>query len=173
MKELGDRRYLLSPQDLVAVQEIPELIRLGVSGFKIEGRLKSPEYVAATCQVYRKAIDAALAEQSAAVDDADKYKLEMTFSRGLYSGWLHGVNHQELVRARFGKKRGPFVGAIRRVGADHVEVDAADAVVRRRRRGVRHGWRSGPRTGRTHLAGPRELPVFRAWPCGLWPVETG
>ncbi len=124
VKELGDRRYLLSPQDLMAVQEIPELIRLGVSGFKIEGRLKSPEYVAATCQVYRKAIDAALAEQSAAVDGADKYKLEMTFSRGLYSGWLHGVNHQELVRARFGKKRGPFVGAIRQVGADHVEVDA-------------------------------------------------
>jgi len=124
VKELGDRRYLLSPQDLMALEEIPELIRLGVSGFKIEGRLKSPEYVAATCQVYRKAIDAALAEQSAAVDDADKYKLEMTFSRGLYSGWLHGVNHQELVRARFGKKRGPFVGAIRQVGADHVEVDA-------------------------------------------------
>ena len=135
VKELGDRRYLLSPQDLMAVNEIPELIRLGVSGFKIEGRLKSPEYVAATCQVYRKAIDTALAEQSAAVDDADKYKLEMTFSRGLYSGWLHGVNHQELVRARFGKKRGPFVGAISRVGADHVEVEpqtplsAGDGVV--------------------------------------------
>jgi putative protease len=135
VKELGDRRYLLSPQDLVAVNEIPELIRVGVSGFKIEGRLKSPEYVAATCQVYRKAIDAALAEQSAAVDGADKYRLEMTFSRGLYSGWLHGVNHQELVRARFGKKRGPFVGAIQRVGADHVEVDpqtplsAGDGVV--------------------------------------------
>jgi len=124
VKELGDRRYLLSPQDLAAVEEIPELIRLGISGFKIEGRLKSPEYVAATCQVYRKTIDAALAEQSANVDAADKYKLEMTFSRGLYSGWLHGVNHQELVLARFGKKRGPFVGSIRRVGADHVEVDS-------------------------------------------------
>ncbi|HXI83091.1 MAG TPA: U32 family peptidase [Verrucomicrobiae bacterium] len=126
LKELGDRRYLLSPQDLAAVQEIPELIRLGVTGFKIEGRLKSPEYVAATCQVYRKAIDAAMATENgdAATDEADKYKLEMTFSRGLYSGWLHGVNHQELVHARFGKKRGPFVGLINRVGADHVEVDA-------------------------------------------------
>jgi putative protease len=126
LKDLGDRRYLLSPQDLAAVQEIPELIRLGVTGFKIEGRLKSPEYVAATCQVYRKAIDAAMAAENgdAAADEADKYKLEMTFSRGLYSGWLHGVNHQELVHARFGKKRGPFVGFIKQVGADHVEVDA-------------------------------------------------
>ena len=124
VKDLGDRRYLLSPQDLAAVREIPELIRLGVTGFKIEGRLKSPEYVAATCQVYRKAIDAALGSQSTTPDEADKYKLEMTFSRGLYSGWLHGVNHQELVHARFGKKRGPFVGPIKQVGADHVEVDA-------------------------------------------------
>jgi putative protease len=126
LKDLGDRRYLLSPQDLAAVHEIPELIRLGVTGFKIEGRLKSPEYVAATCQVYRKAIDAAMAAENgdAATNGADKYKLEMTFSRGLYSGWLHGVNHQELVHARFGKKRGPFVGFIKQVGADHVEVDA-------------------------------------------------
>ena len=59
---------------------------------------------------------------------AEKYKLEMTFSRGLYSGWLHGVNHQELVHARFGKKRGPFVGFIRQVGVDHVEVEAETAL---------------------------------------------
>src|SRR6266481_4323128 len=94
VRDLGDRRYLLSPQDLTAVREIPELIRLGVTGFKIEGRLKSPEYVAATCQVYRKAIDAALKEQPDATNGADQYKLEMSFSRGLYPGWLHGVNHQ-------------------------------------------------------------------------------
>ncbi|HUJ72828.1 MAG TPA: U32 family peptidase [Verrucomicrobiae bacterium] len=133
LKDLGDRRYLLSPQDLAAVREIPELIRLGVTGFKIEGRLKTPEYVAATCQVYRKAIDAA--DKPADDNGADKYKLEMAFSRGLYSGWLHGVNHQELVHARFGKKRGPFAGFIMTVGADHVEVDpqitlsAGDGVV--------------------------------------------
>ena len=129
LKDLGDRRYLLSPQDLAAVAEIPELLRLGVSGFKIEGRLKSPEYVAATCQVYRKAIDAALKEQPDATNGADQYKLEMTFSRGLYSGWLHGVNHQELVHARFGKKRGPFVGFIKQVGPDHLEVDPKTPLV--------------------------------------------
>ena len=124
LKDLGDRRYLLSPQDLAAVREIPELIRLGVSGFKIEGRLKSPEYVAATCQVYRKAIDAALKKETDTEPlPEDQYKLEMTFSRGLYSGWLHGVNHQELVHARFGKKRGPFVGCITGVATDYVEIE--------------------------------------------------
>jgi len=43
LRDLGDRRYLLSPQDLAAVEEVPRLIELGVASFKIEGRLKSPE----------------------------------------------------------------------------------------------------------------------------------
>jgi len=131
VKDLGDRRYLLSPQDLAAVSAIPELLRLGVTGFKIEGRLKSPEYVAATCQVYRKAIDAATGEFPA----DDRYKLELAFSRGLHTGWLNGVNHQTLVPARYSTKRGPFVGVIKTVSYDHVvvtcetPVKAGDGVV--------------------------------------------
>jgi len=124
VKDLGDRRYLLSPQDFAAVSEIPELIRLGVAAFKIEGRLKSPEYVAATCQVYRQAIDAATGEFTA----ADRYKLEIAFSRGLHTGWLHGVNHQTLVPARFSTKRGPLVGVIKSVSFDHVVVAGATSI---------------------------------------------
>lgn len=130
-RDLGDRRYLLSPQDLAAIDDVPALIEAGVMSFKIEGRLKSPEYVAAVTQVYRRAIDAALAHPSGAavasatqpalVSPEDRYKLEMTFSRGLFSGWLHGVDHQRLVHARFGTKRGPFAGVISRVGPDFIE----------------------------------------------------
>ena len=128
-KDLGDKRFLLSPQDLAGIDEIPELIRLGVASFKIEGRLKSPEYVAAVTRVYRNAIDRAIEalgseEEIATVPAEDRYSLEMTFSRGLFSGWLHGVNHQRLVNGRCGKKRGPFVGFVRRVGKDFVELDA-------------------------------------------------
>lgn len=122
VQDLGDKRYLLSPQDLAAVQEIPELIRVGVLSFKIEGRLKSPEYVAAVTSVYRKAIDAALDEIKHEVSAEDWYRMEMTFSRGLFSGWMHGVDHQQLVRADFGKKRGPFAGEVLRTGADYVEL---------------------------------------------------
>jgi putative protease len=135
VRDLGDKRYLLSPQDLAAVNEIPALIEAGVISFKIEGRLKSPEYVSAVCQVYRKAIDAALTAREFHPSAADRYQLEMTFSRGLYSGWMHGVNHQELVSARFGKKRGAFAGRIARVGRDFVEfapevpLKAGDGVV--------------------------------------------
>jgi putative protease len=129
-KDLGDKRFLLSPQDLAGIQEIPELIRLGVASFKIEGRLKSPEYVAAVTRVYRDAIDRAMAsigleDKVTQIPEEDLYSLEMTFSRGLFSGWLHGVNHQRLVNGRCGKKRGAFVGFIQNIGKDFVEVNSA------------------------------------------------
>ncbi|HYF37554.1 MAG TPA: DUF3656 domain-containing protein, partial [Prosthecobacter sp.] len=118
-----------SPQDLAAVQEIPRLIELGIRSFKIEGRLKTPEYVAAVTRIYRKAIDAALADKDLATEitEEDRYELEMTFSRGLYSGWMHGVNHQELVGAYYGKKRGYYVGVVRSVGPDAVELEDVPA----------------------------------------------
>jgi U32 family peptidase len=121
-RDLGDRAYLLSPQDLAAVDEIPELIKLGLHSFKIEGRLKSPDYITAVTTVYRQAIDRALAIHPSPASKEDKYRLEMTFSRGLFSGWFHGVDHQQLVHARFGKKRGPFAGKIARTGPDWIEL---------------------------------------------------
>src|SRR5215469_4685716 len=51
---LGDRKYLLSPQDLAGLEVLPELARLGVASLKIEGRLKAPEYVANITRVYRQ-----------------------------------------------------------------------------------------------------------------------
>ncbi|MDB6139840.1 MAG: peptidase [Verrucomicrobiaceae bacterium] len=124
-QDLGDKRYLLSPQDLAAVNEIPRLIELGIRSFKIEGRLKTPEYVAAVTRVYRKAIDAVLAQQPSPVTDEDMYGMEMTFSRGLSTGWMHGVNHQELVGARYGKKRGPYLGEVARIiNRDTLELDS-------------------------------------------------
>ncbi len=124
VRDLGDRRYLLSPQDLAAVDEIPALLERGVTSFKIEGRLKSPEYVAGVCQVYRRAIDAALEHRPHAATAEDRYQLEMTFSRGLFTGWMHGVDHQRLAPARYGKKRGPLAGRVAAVGVDFVDLDA-------------------------------------------------
>jgi putative protease len=115
-RDLGDRAYLLSPQDLAAIDQVQELAEAGIASFKIEGRLKSPEYVAAVTRAYRKAID------DVPVTAGDRYAMEMTFSRGFTPGWMHGVNHQELVPARFGKKRGAFVGRVTRIGGESVEL---------------------------------------------------
>ena len=124
--ELGDRRYLLSPQDLSGLDVLPELIQSGVASLKIEGRLKSPEYVANITRVYRRALDVALAKAGGVATPPPfdpvnaRYDLEMGFSRGLYPGWFRGVNNQELAHARFGTKRGVFLGFVTRIGRDHV-----------------------------------------------------
>jgi len=113
---LGDRRYLLSPQDLAGLEVLPELARAGVASLKIEGRLKSPEYVANITQVYRRALDS----HSAPPEAQTRYNLEMAFSRGLHTGWMKGINNQLLVHARFGKKRGVFLGEVQSLGAESV-----------------------------------------------------
>jgi len=121
-RELGEVRYLLSPQDLAAVDLIPDLVKAGVKSFKIEGRLKSPEYVTAVTRVYRKALDAAIAQTESPVTAEDRYALEMTFSRGLTNGWLGGTNHPYLTHGRFGKKRGPLLGEIADCGPGWIKL---------------------------------------------------
>ena len=110
---LGDRKYLLSPQDLAGLQVVPDLARIGVASLKIEGRLKSPEYVANITRIYRKALDQI--GSGARVTNEDSYAMEMAFSRGLYTGWFRGTNNQALVHGRFGKKRGVYLGEVARV----------------------------------------------------------
>jgi putative protease len=131
---LGGRKYLLSPQDLAGLEVLPELIRSGVSSLKIEGRLKSPEYVANITRIYRQALDqfrssrreeaqTSLAEDKnkpSHVGCCDRYEMEMAFSRGLHTGWFGGTNNQQLVHARFGKKRGVYLGEVARVLRDGV-----------------------------------------------------
>ena len=128
--ELGDRSYLLSPQDLSGLDVLPDLVRVGVASLKIEGRLKSPEYVASITRVYRQALDKIFAEQTGSSFDAARarYELSMTFSRGLYTGWFHGVNNQKLAHGRFGTKRGVLLGKVTYVGDDHIAIRLESAL---------------------------------------------
>jgi putative protease len=121
---LGDRKYLLSPQDLAGIEVLPDLVRSGVSSLKIEGRLKSPEYVANITRTYRNALEKVFRQGSAPhFTGDDLYNLQMGFSRGLYSGWFRGINNQQLVHARFGKKRGVFLGRVLRVQDGEIAIN--------------------------------------------------
>jgi putative protease len=103
LRDLGERAYLLSPEDLEASALVPELSRLGISSLKIEGRLKGPEYVAAATRLYRAAVDLQV-EQS--LRDAAL----QTYSRGSGPGFLGGIDHQRLVDGRTCDHRGLTVG---------------------------------------------------------------
>lgn len=120
--DLGDQKYLLSPQDLAAHDLVSQLIQAGVCSLKIEGRLKTPEYVANVCQHYRRAIDAALAAQPILLDQVAQRELELSFSRGFSPGWLEGCDHKRLVPGTSSAKRGVLIGQIEAVHDDALVV---------------------------------------------------
>ena len=120
--DLGDQKYLLSPQDLAAYALTNELIDAGVISFKIEGRLKTPEYVANITRHYREAIDTAMAGRPVEFSAEQVREMELSFSRGFSPGWLEGCDHKRLVPALSSTKRGVLLGEIVSVGWSSVEV---------------------------------------------------
>jgi putative protease len=80
-----DNGYLLSSKDVCTLDILPEIINSGVKSLKIEGRMKSPEYVAIVTSIYRKYIDLANSNKPYIVDKQDKEKLLQIFNRGGFS----------------------------------------------------------------------------------------
>ncbi len=126
--DLGAMKYLLSPQDLAAYALIPDLMAAGVTSFKIEGRLKTPEYVANITRHYREAIDAAASQQRVTFSPDDVREMELSFSRGFSAGWLQGCDHKALVPGLNSAKRGVRLGTVRRVLPQRVEVELVGPV---------------------------------------------
>jgi U32 family peptidase len=122
--DLGDVKYLLSPQDLAAYALVPDLINAGVCSFKIEGRLKTPEYVANITRQYRRALDAAAADRVAEFTEQELTEMELSFSRGFSPGWLGGCDHKMLVPGLSSAKRGVLVGEVQTIRGQRVVVAA-------------------------------------------------
>lgn len=85
--------YLLSPKDMMLIKDIPDLIDAGVSSFKIEGRLKSPSYVAFVTRLYRKAIDSYYEGKKYSVSNIDMDNLKVLFNRGYSNSYLKSNNN--------------------------------------------------------------------------------
>lgn len=128
---LGDKRYLLSPGDLYALQQIPQIVELGISALKIEGRYKNENYVALTTAAYRRAVDDAWAGRPPSVSQADELRLEQVYSRGLGAFFISGTDHQAVVDGRSPRHRGLLMGTVARVQPDRIliapEPRSADA----------------------------------------------
>ncbi|QDV47406.1 putative protease YhbU precursor [Stieleria neptunia] len=123
--ELDDVRYLLSPQDLAGYDSIVALMQAGIASLKIEGRLKTPEYVANLTKHYRRSIDQAVAEGRVTVSDKAKQEMELSFSRGFTPGWLEGNDHKRLVPGRHSAKRGILLGRVQRFEGDRIRTRLA------------------------------------------------
>ncbi|MBK60021.1 MAG: U32 family peptidase [Pseudomonas sp.] len=105
--------YIMNSKDLRAVQHVERLVRMGVHSLKIEGRTKSHFYVARTAQVYRRAIDDALAGKP--FDPSLLGSLESLAHRGYTEGFLRRHVHDEYQNYERGSsvsERQQFVGEL-------------------------------------------------------------
>lgn len=113
--KIVDSGYLLSTRDLCGLDFIPNLINAGVKSFKIEGRMKSPEYVATVTRIYRKYIDLALSDYDYVIDEDDKKQLLQVFNRGMSSsGHFNSEANRDLVYKEKPNNMGLFLGKVQK-----------------------------------------------------------
>jgi len=127
LEPLGAARYLLSPGDLFALEQIPEILQIGLAALKIEGRYKDANYVALTTRAYRKAVDEAWAGRKVEITASDKQQLEQVYSRGLGPYFMSGTNHQLVVNGRAPRHRGVLMGRVARSETSRVLMETTSA----------------------------------------------
>ncbi|KGK99008.1 hypothetical protein LI82_02950 [Methanococcoides methylutens] len=108
-----DGPYLLSPKDLNTTEMLPQLIEAGVDSFKIEGRMKRPEYVAGVVSTYRRLIDRYMADpDSYFVSPEESLVLEQLFNREFTDVYLEGTSRTGMMSREQPYNRGVVAGTV-------------------------------------------------------------
>ncbi|MEG1397217.1 MAG: U32 family peptidase [Raoultibacter sp.] len=119
--------HLLSPKDLCAIEVLDKLVAAGVASFKIEGRMKSPEYVSTVTAVYRGVLDRVLTEKGTGkVTEQEKKALAGVFSRGFTTAYLEGDRGNDIMSYGRPNNRGVFIGRVSAVRDGLVSVAAEE-----------------------------------------------
>ncbi|MBO5413816.1 MAG: U32 family peptidase, partial [Clostridia bacterium] len=131
LRNVPKATYLLSTRDLCGLSYLPELIKAGVMCFKIEGRMKTPEYVATVTRIYRKYIDLALSDKPYKIDEKDIEDLAQVFNRGSFScGHFDNTANKSLVYPEKQNHMGIYIGNISNIKPNkgHVFVNLTDSL---------------------------------------------
>ena len=105
-------KYLLSPRDLFGYQDVEDLFRLGLSAWKIEGRMKKPQYVATVCRIYSRRLRQLEEQGKVTLDDEELRQLMQAFNRDRCSGYWHGNPGSALMSYTRPNNRGMFIGRV-------------------------------------------------------------
>lgn len=122
--DFSKHRYPLSPKDLCGIDSLGDLVDAGVASLKIEGRMKSPEYVAVVVSIYRKYLDMYAELGYYQVEEDDRRRLRQIFNRGGFTqGYYYGNPGEKLMSGSIPKHQGIKIGSVVKRGKrDLVEV---------------------------------------------------
>jgi len=151
---------LLSPRELNLSKYLPDLIAAGVDGFKIEGRMKRPEYVATVVRIYRKLIDRAIYEEDYYVTREESEQLAQIFNRGFSTGYFFGNPGKELMSYKRPNNRGLRLGRVTAFDRNRGMVEVQLEDILRRGDGIEFWVTEGGRRGivvNRILAGERQI----------------
>lgn len=113
-----EEKYVLSTKDLNAITEVNRLIEIGVDSFKIEGRMKRPEYVATIVSKYRKVIDNGIESLS----EKDNEDIRQIFNRDFTKGITFKDFGNSFISYDRPDNRGILLGKVEQVDKDHIYV---------------------------------------------------
>jgi len=119
--------FFLSCSDFCALSFIPRLKRMRLASFKIEGRMKSADYIAQVVRAYRSVLDAPAQEEKAAIEEARGW-LNLTPSRRLTHGYLAGDAEKQVLAPHRSGSSGLWVATVRRVDGNSVVVQLRHAI---------------------------------------------
>lgn len=126
LKKKNNDAYVLSTRDLCTIDEIGKLIDIGVDSFKIEGRMKRPEYVYVVVSLYRKAIDQYCAEGKIQITEEDRKELQKIFYRQFTTGFL--FNEQDVMNPKRPNHMGVLIGKVVSVSNGQIQIVLQDCL---------------------------------------------
>lgn len=135
----GKQAFLLSPKDMCTIYDIPELIESGIDSFKIEGRMKRPEYAAMTAHLYRKYVDLyqkiggdayrAYMKKNPDVLENDMKKLMDLYNRGGFSeGYYREHNGKKLMSMDRPNHSGVLVGTVENIKKNRATIELCESI---------------------------------------------
>lgn len=127
-QKINKDRYLLSTKDLNTLDNIKELIELGIESFKIEGRMKRPEYVYLMTSIYRKAIDNVLNNIEPVITNQDIIEMKKIFNREFTKGFIFNEKIDNIINQKRPNHIGIEIGKVIEVG-NKVKIKLTDNIV--------------------------------------------
>ena len=127
-KKLNKNNYPLSTKDLNSLEYIGKLIDIGVSSLKIEGRMKSKEYVYKVVKMYRMAIDNYYKNGKVIINDNDLLELKKIFNRNYTKGFLNNTLNNDLINDYRPNHMGVKVGKIIEYKNGYAKIKLTDNV---------------------------------------------
>ncbi len=121
----GKEGYYFSPNDFSSIEMLPQLADAGVASFKIEGRMKSAEYVASVVGAYRMVMDADPGKRSDVIAEA-KELLKLSFGRVPTRGFLASHNPTDIAIPSLRGATGRFLGDIQAVRGNRITFATKD-----------------------------------------------